>query len=620
MKKDDSAAQEIKKLQTRLQAAQKQIKALTSFQEESYAPILRISSDGKVLYNNIAALPVLREWGCKVNQQLPNSLLKQHPELLNTQNITAYKKIEFKHFTVGFTIVPIHEKGDIILYGNEIDRIKTLEDTLADRERMFYTLIENSKTILFSWKFEGLWPVKFVSENISQFGYNSEDFVSGKINFASIIHPNDLENVVQEAQNNIAQKLSQYEQEYRIITKSGKVRWVLDRTLVKEENSEKFHEGVIVDITEQKLMHEKLMQSEANLFALIENAKDAAFSVDLKCRLIAFNTIFRKSIKLITGKYPLAGMMMQKLFLKDKDVKLWEQFFNRVFKGEQFTDSYQRMINNKHYYFEVSFNPIQAAEGLSIKGATVFLKDVTKYKEYEKVLNKQNQELKKINFELDRFVYSASHDLKAPLRSIMGVLNLAKDECKNPRQVEYMGMIRTSINKLDDFIADLIDYSRNSRQPVEKQRIDFNKMIPEILEGLKYLDTSVNSSTKTDFSQLPPFYSDPRRVSIILHNIFANAIKYQKHDKAEEALVKISIKYPPKQVVIEIKDNGIGIDKKHQKKIFNMFYRATDKSDGSGLGLYIVKETVKKLKGKIHLKSVLGKGTTITVTLPNHAP
>lgn len=504
------------------------------------------------------------------------------------------------------------------------DKIATLEKILSHREQQYSTLIENSKAVIFSWKFQGLWPVKLVSENISQFGYKAEDFSSGKINFISIIHLDDRERALREAENNIAKKLFSYEQEYRIITKSGAVRWVLDHTFVKIENTEKYHEGVIIDITEQKLMQEKLMQSEANLSALVENSTDAAFFVNMQCQLIVFNTVFEQRIKSLTGKNLIQGMPIDDLFHKDKDRKLWKQFFARAFSGKKFTERYKRQINKKCCYFKVFFTPIlkkqSAPPSSSMQGVIVFLKDITKYKEDEKTLRKQNRELEKINFELDKFVYSASHDLKAPLRSILGVLHLAQNECKSPQQMEYMGMIKKSIHKLDDFIADLINYSRNSRLPIEKQKIDFNQLLTDILEDLKYLDPELYRDVKTDYNQFAPFYSDPRRVSIILHNLLANAIKYQRRDQAEEPFLDIDIKSGTKKIIITIKDNGIGITQEYQKKVFDMFFRATDKSEGSGLGLYIVKQTVKKLKGKIQLESVLGKGTTVTVTLPNHAP
>ena len=110
-------------------------------------------------------------------------------------------------------------------------------------------------------------------------------------------------------------------------------------------------------------------------------------------------------------------------------------------------------------------------------------------------------------------------------------------------------------------------------------------------------------------------YSDSLRLNIIFSNIISNAIKYQNFE-AERSYLKINIEVESDQVHIQFKDNGQGIGEKHISKIFDMFYRATTRSEGSGLGLYIVKQTVERLSGKIELTSKLNKGTEIKITLP----
>lgn len=229
-----------------------------------------------------------------------------------------------------------------------------------------------------------------------------------------------------------------------------------------------------------------------------------------------------------------------------------------------------------------------------------------------------NKELQKTNYELDRFVYSASHDLRSPLKSLLGLSDLITEDLdqENIIQLELMGMMKKSILKLDNFIEDILQYSRNARTGVEKEEISFKETLQDFIEEHEHLGGAKEIKLKVEIHQDLKFVSDKKRVEIVLNNLISNAIKYKDLSKENPALI-VNIKCSKEQAIISIKDNGIGIDIKHIEKIFEMFYRATKASQGSGLGLYIVKETLDKLNGTISVDSELGKGTTFIVTLPN---
>ena len=486
-----SLEKKIKILQDKLKSAEAEVQNLITFQEESYFPMLRIGTDGTILYSNVAALPIMREWKCKINQRVPDHLFSQYPQIFRPEDSTSYLRIEFKHFAVGFVVVPIKEMGYINLYGYEIDTIKRLEIKLLEQEKQYRLLIENSSAILLRWKFENQWSVEFISDNISQFGFLAGDFISKNIFYLDIIHPDDKERIIQEVHEYRNIGLARYSQEYRIITKEGAVCWVEDRTTVEinAENNERYHQGVMINITARK-------NSE-----------------------------------------------------------------------------------------------------LAVKA--------------------KNKELKKLNFELDRFVYSASHDLKAPLRSMMGLIDLANREKNTPTQKNYLDKMSKSVNKLDNFITDLINFSRNSRLPAKNHKIDFKSIIIGVLDNLKYMENTQKITVYTNIKDKTPFYSDPNRIGILFSNLISNAIKYQNLESNMQPYLDISISVTNKNVLIEIKDNGVGIAKENLKKIFRMFYRASEHSQGSGLGLYIVKEIIKKLKGSIVVDSQLCKGTNFSITVPN---
>ncbi len=224
--------------------------------------------------------------------------------------------------------------------------------------------------------------------------------------------------------------------------------------------------------------------------------------------------------------------------------------------------------------------------------------------------------LKKANQELDNFVYRVSHDIRAPLSSVMGLVGLIENE-NNPDQARlYLKMVVKSIHKLDGFVKDILDYARNTRLVLDTQKVDFIELLDNIKEELQYMENAQKQEVILDFNLSHPHYNDPKRLHIIFRNLLSNAVKYQNPHE-DHPYVRIHITTHEKDVVIVVADNGIGIAAPQQEKVFQMFYRGSELSSGSGIGLYIVKETVEKLEGTIELISAVGKGSQFTVRLPS---
>ena len=234
-------------------------------------------------------------------------------------------------------------------------------------------------------------------------------------------------------------------------------------------------------------------------------------------------------------------------------------------------------------------------------------------------LTKKNDELMKANHELDRFVYSASHDLQAPLSSMLGLIEITQ-QAKDPKELELcLSMMKVRVNDLDQFVKEVIDYSRNSRQEISTENFNLLKLVTEIVEGLRFTQGFEGIRIQYEIGDHLYMISDRARIKIILSNLIGNAMKYQDNAKAEKKVV-ISALLKSADWYITIQDNGIGISSVHRDKIFNMFFRASEKSSGSGLGLYIVQETAIKLSGSVHVESEQGKGSLFTVTIPEKIP
>ena len=243
--------------------------------------------------------------------------------------------------------------------------------------------------------------------------------------------------------------------------------------------------------------------------------------------------------------------------------------------------------------------------------------DEAKRKRAERTLRKQNQELIKINKELDSFVYSVSHNLRAPLMSVLGLINLVHLESRNGGRLsdDYFEMMLHSIHRLDDTLKEILDYSRNARSAVLVAQVDVKKIIEDTFDRLQYLEGSDSITKSIETVNPRPFHSDAYRLSVIINNLVSNAIRYRDIHKATQMLT-VRAEAMDSKLILTFTDNGIGIGEEYLPRIFDMFFRASERSEGAGLGLYIVRETVEKLRGEIAIESTVGMGTTVRVLLP----
>lgn len=244
--------------------------------------------------------------------------------------------------------------------------------------------------------------------------------------------------------------------------------------------------------------------------------------------------------------------------------------------------------------------------------------DITEQKAMLSQLKMQNAQLKKVNAELDNFVYSVSHDLRAPLTSVLGLVNVMRLEDDPTRLLDYLDLQEKSVQKLDYFIREIIDLSRNARLAPRYETIDPETIVQESFSQQSYDERAKQVTQHHDLQTTQTVVSDKSRVMIVLNNLVSNAIRYADLRKPDP-YVTVQMVADVHHLNIQVYDNGIGIEAKYIANIYEMFFRASETHSGSGLGLYIVKETVDKLGGTIQVESELGKGTRFTVSLPNHA-
>ncbi len=233
-------------------------------------------------------------------------------------------------------------------------------------------------------------------------------------------------------------------------------------------------------------------------------------------------------------------------------------------------------------------------------------------------LRKKNAELEKAYTELEKFIYSASHDLRAPLVSMLGILKLARMENIDGKAGEYFGMMERMVSKLDVFVQNIISYYQNLKQGVLITPINFDLLIDEIFEHFRFYEGADNVKLIKNINQPCEVKLDELRLKMILNNLISNGIKYMDSSKPDPYL-DVTINCSPQKVVISVIDNGQGIKREEQKRVFDMFFRSSEAKMGSGLGLYIVKEATETMEGSAAIDSEPGVGSKFEVTIPNKA-
>jgi signal transduction histidine kinase len=237
--------------------------------------------------------------------------------------------------------------------------------------------------------------------------------------------------------------------------------------------------------------------------------------------------------------------------------------------------------------------------------------------EHEALLQKEkNDIIEKKNAELDSFFYRVSHDLKGPISSLLGLHNLVQMDVQDKPALHLFDMYNAQALRMNNIVMGLINLTEIKNTEELKSKIDFERLVDECVNSCHYLNQSSRMIIKKEIESFE-FISEWAIINTILQNLIENAIKYSRREI--EPFVDIKIFTERSFVVIRVEDNGQGIPEKHKDYIFDMFYRANDKTQGSGLGLYILKRAVERLRGDIQVESTLHLGSVFTVKLPQIA-
>jgi len=243
-----------------------------------------------------------------------------------------------------------------------------------------------------------------------------------------------------------------------------------------------------------------------------------------------------------------------------------------------------------------------------------YLLIVNKLKRSKTETEETNKNLTIVNKELDKFVYSASHDLRSPISSLKGLIEIMNTENNVTQLRAYLALMNQNLDKQDQFIKDIIEYSRNKKAKIAITKVSLIQTIDDAISQNQYRQgakkISINKTLNID-----SIHSDALKLKIIINNLLINAIKYSDMEK-ENCYITINTYEDEEGNKIVISDNGIGIKPEYQNKIFDMFFVTNNNNKGTGLGLYLVKDAIKTLNGTIEITSKINIGTKFMIKLP----
>ena len=397
---------------------------------------------------------------------------------------------------------------------------------------------------------------------------------------------------------------------------SGKHKFYLNHvSAIKNEHGEiSYAYFVCRETTLQKLANIQAVESEQKLTGLFEGSSQIISLYDRDSKFIWYNrAAYDKSIFLF-GKFIKVGERFDS-YLREEHRAGFNANFQKVLQGEIISYTREYVYEDKPFFLEIMLQPVY--QNGELVGVSLIGNNHTERKEYETRLEMANKELVQQNEQLNQYSYIISHNLRAPIVTLLGLISIFNQIKNNPEEAdEVVAHITKSANHLDTVIKDLNNVLAVSDQKSVMTSVDLDAEFDTVRFLLKNEIEQSKAIIEYDFSKYPFVHSIKSYIHNILYNLLSNAVKYSKQDTIPRISVR-SYEHASGFLCIEFSDDGIGVDlDKFKDKLFGFYKRFHSHVEGKGLGLHLIKKQVDALGGRIEVDSVVGQGTTFRVLLP----
>jgi PAS domain S-box-containing protein len=497
----------------------------------------------------------------------------------------------------------------------EITARKQAEEALQEA----YDIISKSPAVVFLWKNADGWPVEFVSDNVeSLFGYSAQEFASGEILYSQTVYSDDLARVSAEVTTfSQEQGRERFTHEpYRIVTKSGTIKWVDDRTYIKRDIEGRLthYQGIVEDITERKQIEEAFKKSETYLKSVLMTTP---IGIGLVCdREIHWINEYMTNLLGYSGD-ELIGKSARIVYENDEEFERVEKIKYGQITQQGIGEAETRLKHKAGRLINVYVRSTAIDQSDLSKGVIFTAQDITERKQIEEERERLIGELKAKNVELEKFTYTVSHDLKSPIVTIQGFLGfLEQDVAKGDteRLQTDARRIREAANTMQQLVNNLLELSRIGRLINPSQSVSFETIVHEALERVagQIAKRGVQVTIAPD---LPTMYGDRFRLVEVVQNLLDNAVKFMGDQP--EPHIEIGVEQIARETVYYVRDNGIGIDPRYQENVFGLFERLQPEIEGTGVGLALIKRIIEVHGGRIWVESEgPGHGSTFYFTVP----
>ena len=496
---------------------------------------------------------------------------------------------------------------------------KSNQDIIESKERYDIVAKATSDTI-WDWKIDNdafIWNKGIQGV----FGYKKEDVGKGSNWWFERIHPEDSLKMSVRLYSFLDYKTDKWQDEYRFQCADGSYKYVIDKGFLVKNKEGKIIRmiGAIQDVTKQKEEEQRLRLIET----VITKSNDAVMICGIQLNensmpnIVFVNSAFETMTGYTTNES--IGMPLDILFGEKSDLNQTEKL-KRCIKEYQICDVESICYKKDGSLFWINFTmiPVTNKDGEHSHWISV-QRDVTEIKEKEKEREQLIGELTKNNNDLKQFSYITSHNLRAPLSNLTGLLNLIDDiPIENPELKELIEGFSTSTHLLNETINDLVKVIIIKDNPsIKKEKVLIRDVFESVFNQLNFLINIHKPILKIELSEEYIGNINKSYLESIFLNLMTNSIKYRS--TTNQLKITITSKTIEDNLIIIFKDNGIGIDMNRNKnKIFGLYQRFHNHPDSKGLGLYLVKSQVESMGGNISVESKVDKGTTFTLTFKNN--
>jgi PAS domain S-box-containing protein len=486
------------------------------------------------------------------------------------------------------------------------------QEALLESEKKYRTLINNANESIIVAQ-DGL--LKFVNPMTLKLleGYSEQELVDRS--FTQFIHPDDRSMVVENYRRRIAKEAALPRYAFRVVTRTGIVKWVEIHADLIEWQGKPASLNFLTDITESKRAEEALAFTYIILRTQQELSIDGILVVDGNGKILSYNQRF-------VDMWGIAPDVIE----SQSDERALQSVMDKLASPEQFLQEVKQIYQSQD---KISSDEVTMKDGRSFDrysapmvgasgkyyGRVWYFRDITERKHAEEVRERLVTELESKNTEMERFIYTVSHDLRSPLVTINGFVgflesDLAKGDSE--RVKVDLKMISSAITRMETLLKDTLELSRIGRVANPPDTGPFIEILQEALDQIseKLMQRGFLVTIQPD---LPSVCVDRMRIVEVLTNLMENSIKYigdQPHPS-----LQLGCRLDGEEKVFFVKDNGIGIDPSQHDKVFELFYKVDKKSEGSGAGLAIIKRIIEVHGGRIWIESELGRGCTVCFTL-----